>query len=98
MDAARAAHRSAVADGVGLAVAGAEEATGALGEAALCVDDGELLGSGLPLGAGDVQEASMASAVPSTTWTGRVPGRNLRCTPMGLHGFTRGGSHDATRV
>jgi hypothetical protein len=77
MESTSAAHRSGVADGVGLADTAAEVDTWALGEAAIWLDDGELVGDGLPVWVSEAQEASVASAVPNRTWTGTVP----RCNP-----------------
>jgi hypothetical protein len=65
MDFTSAAHRSGVADGVGLADTAAEVETWALGEAAIWVGDAELVGDGLPVWVSEAQEASVASAVPN---------------------------------
>jgi hypothetical protein len=82
MESTSAAHRSGVADGVGLADTAAEVDTWPLGEAAIWLDDGELVGDGLPVWASEAQEASVASAIPNRTWTGTVPRRNPHRMPI----------------
>jgi hypothetical protein len=67
MESTSAAHRSGVADDVGLADTAAEVDTWALGEAAIWLDDGELVGDGLPVWVSEAQEASVARAVPNRT-------------------------------